>query len=56
MSFSDTDMYFPDKESPVKRVGYKTLRGFIRMLKAQNKKLKKIGCRVRFIVELPIDE
>ena len=56
MSFSDTDMYFPDKDSPIKRVGYKTMRGLIRMLKIQNKKLKKIGCRVKFIIDLPIDD
>lgn len=51
---SDTDMMFCD--TPIKRVGYKTLRGFIRMIKAQNKKVKKFGVKVRFTIDLPIKD
>lgn len=40
----------------VKRIGYKSLRGFIKILKQQNKKLKQLNCRVQFTIELPIKE
>lgn len=39
-----------------KRVGYKSLRGFIRILKQQNNKLKKLGCIVEFSIKLPIKD
>lgn len=57
MSFSDTDMMnSPEWDNSVKRIGYKSLRGFIQILKRQNKSLKKLGCKVTFTVTLPIKD
>ena len=50
-----TLIYANGTDIPI-RIGYKTLRGFIRTLKEQNKKLKKLGVRVQFTVMLPINE
>ena len=43
-------------DQQVNRVGYKTLRGFISMIKKQNNNLKKMGCKVTFTITLPIKE
>lgn len=40
----------------VRKVGYKSLRGFIRMIRSQNKHLKRLGARVQFTIVLPIKE
>jgi len=48
-----TLIYANGTDIPV-RIGYKSLRGFIKVLREQNKKLKKLGCRVQFSVILPI--
>ena len=37
-----------------KRIEYRTLEGFIKLLKTQNKKLSNLGCRVTFTITLPI--
>jgi len=38
----------------IKRAGYKTLRGFIKFLKSQNKILMKNNTKVKFEVVLPL--
>lgn len=40
--------------SKTKRVGYKTLRQFYKILKNQNKICKKSGLRLKFTIELPL--
>lgn len=39
-----------------KKLGYKTEKGLIRMIKSQNKKLTKLNCKVTFTITLPIRE
>lgn len=39
-----------------KKIGYKSLRGFINILKQQNKKLRELNCTVEFTVRLPIKD
>ncbi len=51
----ETLLTIPQKLVP-KRIGYKSLRGAIRMLKAQNNKLKKLGASADFIIRLPIKD
>ena len=48
-----TLIYANDTDMPV-RIGYKTLRGFIKMIRQQNKILKKLGVSVQFSIILPI--
>lgn len=43
-------------QGKTKRIGYKSLRGFIKILKSQNKKLRELNCRVRFTIDLPIKD
>ncbi len=43
-------------EGEIKRIGYKSLRGYIQILKRQNKSLKKLGCKVKFDITLPIPD
>jgi len=40
----------------IKKIGYKSLRGFIKMIKAQNKSLNKMGCKATFTITLPIKD
>lgn len=40
----------------IERIGYKTLKEFIKLLKKQNKLLKKLECQVTFTITLPIQE
>ncbi len=40
----------------IKKIGYKSLRGFIKIIKSQNKKLKKMGYSVQFTINLPIKD
>ena len=54
LSQEDIDWMNAPMGPPVKRIGYKTLRGFISMLKKQNKSLKKLGCVADFTIRLPI--
>ena len=38
----------------IENIGYSSLRGYIKILKEQNKKLKKMGYKVTFTITLPI--
>lgn len=40
----------------VKPISYKTLRGFIKILKQQNKMLKKHNIKAKFTITLPVPE
>ena len=42
--------------SGIKRISYRTLRGFIKKLRTQNKRCKKLGVSARFDITLPIVE
>ena len=50
----DSTIIYADGIDIPTRIGYKSLRGFIRILRQQNKKLKKLGCQVQFSIILPI--
>ncbi len=40
----------------VKKVGYKSLRGFVQMLKRQNRRCEQLGVKCKFDITLPIKE
>ena len=44
----------PDHNDSLKRVGYKSMRGLISMLRRTNKNCKKFGGSVQLIIKLPI--
>ncbi len=40
----------------IRKIGYKSLKGFIQMIKRQNKRFKKLGFRGDITINLPIRE
>mgnify|MGYP001583023195 CR=1 FL=1 len=44
------------KDGELKRVGYKSMRGLIAMLKRTNKNCKKFGGKLNFTITLPIKD
>ncbi len=50
------DIFLYQDQMLIKKVGYKSLRGAIKMLKSQNKRLKKLNCVCEFTIRLPIKD
>lgn len=44
------------RDTSIRRIEYKTLRGFIKILKQQNKTLKKHNIKAKFEITLPVPD